>query len=1470
MSQRELTRVLEDRGARVGGGGDIYVDQDTDLAALSGDFPNAHIAFKDVNGQRFTFPIQEAAQLVANEAFTDRLREARIVLVGGSRGGHAQFMGGNVDRFLLPDTASANMPPPEPIPGVTLSNNSTISRPQQSKFVDAVRVEAVRKGLQELGITSVSIDPPYRFELSEQANVSGQHISVNADAENPAQSILHELGHVKWRGLSNADRQAFAERLASASHPQLDGYKRLNELQEAYAENHAMAELGTWARAKELRDGPPALPAPQQDLTGAPVQPEAERPLPTANQGDMWGDAPGAERGRPQRVDPNQGDLLIPPVVGRGRAALPQSPVPAPAPEPPAPPVAKGKGKKKKRPLSSPLGPREVGGVYYNGYWNKKYTVLSYTEDPFSITVQYEDSTTPTTHSTAWEPRRDRVVTPPKKDQPTALREAADDRTYEALDRKMANGEPVDPAKLVQFPALKEIWNYGDDGNPLPREVGEDDFPQSDNVERMAEQADAEDTLEFLNGGLGLIPLGRRRLRAAADVVPPVGSTSSGMQPPDFSEQDRRYDANHGLPTVRIADKLKEYGVQLWHRMSRKNEFIPETPEFAPEREVMRHAKDIPNLASAEAVRRMAVALGPLAGPKQMAFLEKYLNLKNWQEGRKRTREDENGVQVPNPDWVPQGWDKIPIDVMDAHIAEMEGQIGASPALSQALANWRVLFNEVKQALDKYNLLPAGANRDWYVHQMVMKYALDTVPGGRTLRPVKRPFQRKRLGEKDVREDDGSIPERPEELDVNTNIFESMGGYLMQSLMEIRKVRILKRLDAVEGNQMKQAKAAAEAWNVANPDAETPHTWRDHIPDGYEAWQPVHGNYFFPAMTIEQAVAMAIQDSIAAGEVLSPADVEMRNALVMGQRRPTFIFRQEVVDQLNSMKAAPEVGPVGKIAQAATRFWQKIALFSPKRLIGYEVRNELTDIEAVTIGAPWLVSHAPRAIKELNALRLGALTKSADLRKAEEYGVLSSGLFTGELRDLVHTREVKRLATPRSKRGILSRYFDWAMGWNNFREGSLRYAAYLWAKEQLQNGKPLVYGGANMDTVAQIARKMGNEIAAAHFARRMLGDYPDLPPAFEWLRRYVMPFGAWKYINPVRWANIAKNTFKGSRSKALRAFPKTQGEGFGQKARRAGAQSAYTAAALSRIGLWGAALFLFKYFNRDEEDQLSTQRKRSSHITMPGVGGKNQYTFGNVSGIRDVADTFGIMDMMYAYEDFQNDQVDWTDIPASVPKGLLNTFVQGVNPLFKLPVEVIFGRTLYPNALESRPAPRGELLANVVGLKDEYKMGREWLLGRGDKVTDERTGTEEAFFAYMAKSVLMKSNPDEAALSDTYDLRNKFLKKQGRKVEKAFSSNEVFMNMKQAAVAGDYDAFEKAKAAYMEGAFEQEDKDKREKSFKDSLKRLDPIGPSMNKDDEKAFAEFQTFDQSVKVAQAMAYVQWLQNEMQAMWDALPE
>lgn len=58
------------------------------------------------------------------------------------------------------------------------------------------------------------------------------------------------------------------------------------------------------------------------------------------------------------------------------------------------------------------LGPRRVGGRYWDGYWQREYTVQGIVVDDhnLAITVQYHNEPYSSTHGTPWDYRFDKEL----------------------------------------------------------------------------------------------------------------------------------------------------------------------------------------------------------------------------------------------------------------------------------------------------------------------------------------------------------------------------------------------------------------------------------------------------------------------------------------------------------------------------------------------------------------------------------------------------------------------------------------------------------------------------------------------------------------------------------------------------------------------------------------------------------------------------------------------------------------------------------------------------------------------------------------------------------------------------------------------------------------------------------------------------------------------------------------------------
>ena len=118
-----------------------------------------------------------------------------------------------------------------------------------------------------------------------------------------------------------------------------------------------------------------------------------------------------------------------------------------------------------------------------------------------------------------------------------------------------------------------------------------------------------------------------------------------------------------------------------------------------------------------------------------------------------------------------------------------------------------------------------------------------------------------------------------------------------------------------------------------------------------------------------------------------------------------------------------------------------------------------------------------------------------------------------------------------------------------------------------------------------------------------------------------------------------------------------------------------------------------------------------------------------------------------------NEQITTTDLIREMAKDPFNKIVQGIRPDVKAAIEVPMGQSLFPDAFNPRSQNRSEGLVSPFGLRDELLYFRGLATGSGERARPH----------YIRRMFMGVSDPKRNALHEMYDLRAKFLKKQGRK-----------------------------------------------------------------------------------------------------------
>lgn len=241
----ELSALIDSYGG--------YITTETDIQELVDKFGNFSVVVKDVNGQKARMNINDYLKLRKIPKFFDRIRNVFInqyALPVDKIEMDEYFMEAlQVEKLLEePTQVQAKIGKLVDVKEITLSNESTITSQGAEKFSKTLTDNNVRQALKDNGIKEVVIQPPYRFGLSEQANINVKNklISINADATNPTHTILHELGHNQFEQLSKDKQKLAIEYIKKSDIESIQGYLKNKNYEEAIAD--------AWYNEKEVNN----------------------------------------------------------------------------------------------------------------------------------------------------------------------------------------------------------------------------------------------------------------------------------------------------------------------------------------------------------------------------------------------------------------------------------------------------------------------------------------------------------------------------------------------------------------------------------------------------------------------------------------------------------------------------------------------------------------------------------------------------------------------------------------------------------------------------------------------------------------------------------------------------------------------------------------------------------------------------------------------------------------------------------------------------------------------------------------------------------------------------------------------------------------------------------------------------------------------------------------------------------------
>ena len=521
--------------------------------------------------------------------------------------------------------------------------------------------------------------------------------------------------------------------------------------------------------------------------------------------------------------------------------------------------------------------------------------------------------------------------------------------------------------------------------------------------------------------------------------------------------------------------------------------------------------------------------------------------------------------------------------------------------------------------------------------------------------------------------------------------------------------------------------------------------WEDMIPDGYAAWTPSPSNVFFPAMTVSERIATALQQEVIDSYDLTKED--LKEVMVMGQARDMMVLPEAIVAQLNEMERKADKDALLKVARKAMSSWKEFMLHSPMKIAGYTIRNITGDADAVLSSGPGIARLAGKSAKMLKDYYYGHSLKVPEaVQAAVNHAVLDSALVTEELASVMDNREFRQYFEDENKTfaeklgDTFQGYRAAADKFSRWREGILRMSAFMHYRERLKDPEFDDFGASNKRNVLAVRRALGVDAAAAKMAREALGDYGDITRAGQGLRSSLIPFWSFQEINIKRtmrmWMNAAET---------------------GRTGRAAASTAAKAALRASRVAWMYGALVAWNnvigplFWGEDLEEELPEWMRQNPHVILGRSASGDVLALNNVGVFGDFLEWFGGNDISVG---MATGTVDAEDIPKTAMEGGVNKVVGGLGP-YKSIVEILTGQSFFPDAFNPRPIDRGEASAAMMGVNEEVKIGKRFFLGGDDSVDFEKVILRTMFGVTPAGG-------GESAVTDMYGIIERWQEDNGK------------------------------------------------------------------------------------------------------------
>ena len=822
-------------------------------------------------------------------------------------------------------------------------------------------------------------------------------------------------------------------------------------------------------------------------------------------------------------------------------------------------------------------------------------------------------------------------------------------------------------------------------------------------------------------------------------------------------EVEKNIEDSRGLAKRGFIQGVKEDLKDLMNRFTRSFEHL-DPAKYPVTQDILRRYAEVKTISILDAYEVLKGILAPLRGnQKQYKVFSRSIIFKDLMKDVKRGLYDiefidDRGLPQTILRGLPTGHKseqelQADIDKLDKIIAENKG-------ISDALATRQTFMKKLKETLVENKLLPEAVLKydDYFRHQILEHIADPTKElfqiDGKSLAIGKKGWQLKRIGSSKA---------------FNTEYMEAEFEVMSQAYEQLETKKVKEAVRDVEDISV-DLKLIAQ---------NTGKKLKDLIPEDYTEWQPVEGNHFYKALSINDRQYLEIINS--PENIVNLSKEDLVEILAMGEKLETWIIPIDVANTLNEM--IPEKPPKGllKINQKAIGLWKKNTVLNPFRAPKYMLNNIFGDMDIVLATYPGILLHSKQSAKEVYRWYRGQST-SEDIREAIKFGIISSGLTIQEIPDITRQKILDTLTG--KNENIWNKYWTEISDFNQAREAFLRIAAYKFFKKKLQTNKNMFGVSKPKEIVALWEKTNDIKIVSAKLARELVGDYSNISVAGRWLRNNAIPFYSWMEVNTARYVQLMKNVKHEDNSAAASARIATV------LTKKAALKSSILYARM--LGFHLAANMWNHLFFPAEEKELAIDDRNQLHII-----------FG-----RDEDGKIRTLRLQGAFSDFLS-WIELQDFPADIrdlasgkkkPSKQISEMAYATpiklglasHPYMRTAYELLTRKSLWPDPTNPRYIRnRGEHLARFLSLDKIYKHAAGLPTQKLDKE--------------FANLLIYRRDPGEAAYYSTMKMGRDWLKKNDIEIPSGDPTRKsnVLYYYKQALRYGDTTAAEKFLNKYL-------------------------------------------------------------------------